>query len=167
MVLPAFASIDDLIDRGVKIGVDDGSRAQAALDDVSALMRSVAGKDWVTPPAVVLDTGLPGVLLTVCCTAARRAYENPSNIRSAVIDGYSDTRGGDVFGGVDLTATERRLVEQAAGSVSPGLWTISTTRGTLETAGFNDDLPDFYPVLVDTVGGEPIAWLDPSELPPT
>lgn len=171
MSLPAFASIDDLRDRGVTIAtdvtstVDDETRAQAMLDDVSALIRSVAGKTWVTDDA--LDADLPAIVVTVCCAAARRAYENPKNIRSSNIDGYSDVIAGDVVGGVELTEDERKLVRDAAsiGGTLAGLWPLGTTRGPLETAGPCDQWD--APVLLPTDGAssEAIAWLDPSELP--
>lgn len=166
MVLPAFASIDDLIDRGVVIADEDAeTRAQAALDDVSTLIRTIAAKTWVTDDA--LDADLPDIVVTVCCAAARRAYENPQNLRSEIYPNYTDVLAGDAPGGVALTADEERLIRGAGadGSFS-GLWTLGTTRGPLETGGPCD--PYDAPIMLatdGTGGGEPIAWLDPSELP--
>lgn len=159
-MLSAFAEVDDLRARGVNIPVEAAAvaRAQAALDDVSAEIRAVAGKTWDGE-----DT--PDIVFTVCCSAARRAYENPSNLRSQSIDGYADTRDGTVIGGVELTDDEKHKVQQAAGGTSPGIWTLGTTRGELETAWPFD--PWESPVLLPTSDGDPIAWLDPSELPPT
>ena len=174
MGLPAFAEIDDLRDRGVLIaegdssgGSDDETRAQAALDDVSTLIRQIAGKTWTNDAGDTLDTDLPPIVFTVCCAAARRAYENPKNVRSELIDGYQDTLAGDTVGGVELTADERKLIEDAAsiGGTLAGLWTLGTTRGPLETAGPCDAWD--APVMLPTTDGEPIAWLDPSELPIT
>lgn len=170
MVLPAFASIDDLRARGVKIATGappnaDETRAQAALDDVSALIRTV-GIPWVDD-ADALVADLPPIVFTICCAAARRAYENPQNVRSENIDGFGDTIAGDVIGGVELSEDEKKLIARAAGGNSPRLGTISTTRGILETLGPFDAWDS--PVLMGTdgaAGGEPIAWLDPSEIPP-
>lgn len=169
MGLPAFADIDDLRARGVKIAEGtsgdsaDETRAQAALDDVSALIRAAGQNDWVDDSGDLVTT-LPDVVFTICCAAARRAYENPQNIRSENIDGYADVRAGDTIGGVSLTEDERKLIAQAAGGISPRIGTISTTRGILETLGPFDSWDS--PILVPTDSGEPIAWLDPSEDPP-
>lgn len=170
MSMPAFASVADLIARGVDIDIAEGeelsadqTRAQAALDDVSTLIRQAAGKTWVTDEEV--DADVPDIVFTVCCAAAKRAYDNPDNVRTDTYPDYTETLAGDVVGGVELTDTEIKQVQQAAGNSAPGLWTLSTTRGPLETAGPCDEYDT--PVLLPTDSGDPIAWLDPSELPVT
>lgn len=170
MVLPAFASISDLRARGVSIAVgspdpsEDETRAQAALDDISTLIREAAGTKWVDDSDELAD--VPDVVFTVCCAASKRAYENPDNIRSETYPDYTEVRGGDEPGGVCLTANEIALVKKAAGSISPGLWTLSTTRGVLETQDiFGLDGTPLLLATDGTEGGEPIAWLDPSEAP--
>lgn len=79
MSLPAFATIDDLGARlpgGIPTG--DEARAQAALDDASALIRSIAGKTWTTDGA--LDDDVPDIILTIAVSAARRSFVNPSGV---------------------------------------------------------------------------------------
>lgn len=163
MTLPAFADVPALIARGLKVnGAADTARAQAALDDVSTLIRQTAHTTWVDDTNELAD--VPDIVHAVCCAAARRAYNNPDNLRQETIEGYGDTRSGDIVGGVALTEDEREMIVQASASASPGLWVLGTTRGILETPGPRDRWG--APVMLPTTDGEPIAWLDPSELPP-
>jgi hypothetical protein len=118
-----LASITDLHDR-VPGGIDQEgtARAQAILEDASALIRAEAGKTWTDddPPVAV-----PPVIKTVCLSAARRAYLNPDGIESIGLDGHTasfTTGSPDVY----LTKAETRAVRRAAGK--SGLWTLSTTR---------------------------------------
>lgn len=134
MSLPALASLEALSDRTPGgIGEDDETRAQAALDDASALIRAEAGDDWVTdddPPELDEDA-LPDVVVTVCCAAARRALVNPDGVTQESLDGYSTSYRND-SADVYLTKAERRLVRSAAGR--GGLWAQPTTRGHPDVA---------------------------------
>lgn len=166
MSLPAFAQVSDLRLRGVRIvGADDEARARAVLDDVSALIRNVAGEDWLDSSGEAIDPLTPPIVIAIACQAARRAYENPSNLRQSAIEGYSETAASDPPGGLGLTDEEKQQIRAAAGTSTGGIWALPTTRGpTLETArGWGD------PIMVETDGpggGEPIAYLDPSDVPP-
>lgn len=128
MALPAFASIEDL---EARMGpMSDPARAQAALDDASALIRAEAGETWVDDDGT-LAADVPGVLLTICCKAARRSLANPDGVTSESIEDYSVSFGNtspDVY----LTKAERAMVRRAAGRNSVG--TLATSRGNLETA---------------------------------
>lgn len=159
MSLPAFATLDQL---AARVTVDDEDRAQAALDDASVEIRSIAGVSFVTND--VLDfTGYPSwaedALVKVSCSAAARSLANPEGLtqQAETIGSYSHS---DAFANaspdVYLTANEKRLVRRAAGRT--GLGTITTTRAERTTDG----------VLVDEYGteyldvsppGEPMPWL--------
>jgi hypothetical protein len=150
MSLPAFATLDQL---AARVTVDDEDRAQAALDDASVEIRSIAGVSFVTDGAVDF-TGYPSwaedALVKVCCSAAARALANPEGRtqQAETIGSYSHT---DAFANaspdVYLTAGERRLIRRAAGRT--GLGTITTTRG--------DDCDTQYLDVVPS--GEPMPWL--------
>lgn len=153
--LPAFATVDDLeIRAGHEV---QRGRAQAALDDVSALIRLEASKDWVVGDPPALDPDTPPIVAAVCVTAARRAYENPNNYGQETIAGYSySVKGDDSAGGVALTDAEIRQIRRAAGGV-PGLSTIGVTRGPLETAGCGGGDRVF---LETDPPGDPILWTE-------
>jgi hypothetical protein len=152
MTLPAFATLEAFAAR-LPGGVsdDDETRARAALDDASTLIRAEAGKDWVTDdePAVLADD-LPDIVVTVCIAAARRAFTNPDGIRSESLLSHSVTLA-DSSADVYLTTAERRMIATAAGRTGGGISTLSTTRGPLETAGCGD-------LLDPTVEEFPIQW---------
>lgn len=123
-MLPSLATLEQF-DPRVPGGVaaSDEARAQANLDDASALVRAEAGKTWVDE-ANELD-GVPDVIVTVTIAAAKRAFMNPDMVRSESIDGYSTSYAAaspDVY----LTKAERQAVRRAAGR--SGLWTQATTR---------------------------------------
>lgn len=146
MTLPAFASLDDL-DARTPGGVasEDQTRALAALDDASAMVRSIAGKSWTTDGE--LDDDIPHVVLMVTVTVARRVLANPDGVSQESIDDYSFSISNstpDVY----LTKSERQAIRAAAGR--GGLWTQSTTRS-----------PNDGTVYIDVVGqeGEPIPFL--------
>ncbi len=100
------------------ISAADEARAQAALDDASALIRAEAGMTWA-------DTDPPEIAKMVCIAAARRSFINPDAIRSQNLDGYAmsfASASPDVY----LTAAERSLVRRAVGK--SGVWALPTTR---------------------------------------
>ncbi len=156
MSLPALAELADLAAR-IPGGIeeDDEPRAQAALDDASALIRAEAGDDWVTdgdPPALDTDN-LPDVAVTVCLAAARRAFVNPDGVTQESLDGYSTSYRND-SADVYLTKAERRLISQAGGRT--GIGVMPTTR--------TSTAPDVPYVHLDTeytdgaTPTEPIPW---------
>lgn len=138
MTLPSFATIDDLAAR-IPAGIagGDDARAQAALDDVSSLIRAHAGKTWVTEDAI--DADVPDIVTTVCLRAAQRAFTNPSGVTSESAGPFS-TSYANSSSDVYLTAQEKTLVRQAAGKSSVSV--IQTTRGDLETGGIGDSIGD-------------------------
>ena len=155
MTLPAFASTDDL---GVRIpnGIADADepRAQAALDDASALIRAEVGDDkWMTDGLV--DEDLPTIIPTITMRAAYRAFTNPAEQTQSTTGPFSGSWSNAT---VYLTQNERALVARAAGNVG-GLTTLTTTRGPIETLGVTScwDVADEYlPVEPD---GKDIPFL--------
>lgn len=146
-MLPALAKIEDLEVR-VPGGIDSGDRprAQAALDDASATIRSTARKTWTTGSE--LDDDVPDIVVTICLKAAVRALVNPDGVTEESIDGYSagySNESPDVY----LTKKEEQMIRQAAGTSRLGVQRL--TRG---------DVPDTPTVFVDTVpSGEKVPWL--------
>lgn len=147
MSLPAFATLDQL---AARVTVTDEDRAQAALEDASVEIRSIAGVTFVT--ADVLDfTGYPAwaedALVKVCCAAAVRSLTNPEGAQAETIGSYSHSYANaspDVY----LTANEKRLIRRAAGRT--GLGTITTT------TGYDDSDTQYLDVIPP---GEPMPWL--------
>ena len=140
-MLPAFASVDELADRvpgGIEAG--DEARAQAALDDASALIRAETGRSWVTDGELDLPTGddewKADILAKVCLGAALRSFLNPDNRsgESESIDGYSHSEqwsnsSPDVY----LSSSEKAQLARTLGG--GGLFVISTTRSDIGASG--------------------------------
>lgn len=149
MLLPLASRVQFAARLPSGVAAADEARADAVLEDASALVRAEAGKTWVTGDA--LDTDLPDVIVSIVIACAKRAFVNPEDLESVGVDGHT-ARFRDVY----LTKNERRLVRQAAGRT--GLWTQSTTR--LDDAG-TPDVPYVY-LDVEYVDGadpaEPIPW---------
>ena len=115
---------------------DDGARAEATLEDASALVRAEAGQTWVNDAGDLVD--VPDIIVSVTLAVAKRAFVNPDMVRSEGIQDYQVSFGSsspDVY----LTKAERDLIRRAVGRA--GLWTLSTTR--TDTPG--GDLPAVSP----------------------
>ena len=109
MPLPALADVPAFRVRlGRDMSEDEQTRAQAALEDASALIRNEAGKTWVTDDQ--LDEDLPDIIVTICLVAARRWWDNPSQLSSMTTGNYSETRTG-----VYLTDAERSMIHREVG----------------------------------------------------
>jgi hypothetical protein len=148
MSLPAFATLDQLAARTT---VSDETRAQAALDDASVEIRSIAGVTFVTDEQLDF-TGYPtwaeDALIKVCCAAAVRSMTNPAGEQSETLGSYSHSYANaspDVY----INANERRLIRRAAGRT--GLGTITTT------TGYDDSDTQYLDVVP---AGEPMPWLE-------
>jgi hypothetical protein len=143
MSLPALVSLDDFALR-VSVSASDEERAQACLDDASALIRAEAGdEDWVDD-----DGGLetvPDVIAAICVAVAVRAFRNADGVRSETIGNYSVAYA-DTSTAVFITPGERRMIRRAAGltgisSVSlEGEWAINPAV-YVPVEGGGDDFP--------------------------
>lgn len=144
--MPSLASVEEFGNR-IPGGIPPGeeARAQAALDDASALVRAVADHDFVDPenPEAYL---VPEIVAMVVISAARRAFINPDGVTQEGIDGASASYGNpspDIY----LTKAEEARIRKAVGLSGGGLWTQATTRG---------DTPDVGPPMYAL--GPPINW---------
>jgi hypothetical protein len=127
MSLPPFATVQDLEVRlGVVVGSLSGldlARAQANLDDASAIIREVANTDWVDVDGVTLTA--PPVVAVVCRTAALRAYNNPNGYTSETIGDYGyqlSQKNTEVY----LTDSEALTVRRAADAKTGGAYSVRT-----------------------------------------
>jgi hypothetical protein len=103
-MLPSLATVADMEARlGHPIDdPDDQARAQALLDDASALIRFEANENWVTtddPPAL---GAVPDLVTSLTAVAALRGWYNPAGIESAQLGAVSVR-----YGGAWLTNAER------------------------------------------------------------
>lgn len=121
MTLPALASLDAFV---VRLGQPtaltnaEEERAQAAIDDASALARAEAKVDWITEDGELDEDSIPDVVVTIVLRAARRAFVNPDEVESETIDAYQ-VRYREVY----LTQAERDLI-RGTGGVVAGLGSI-------------------------------------------
>lgn len=151
-MLPALANVADLETR---LGLDedtltgpDLARAQAALDDASALAREEARRTWVT------DTGevdAPGAVIRVVLGAALRNYRNPEGAISETKGPFSRTlRAAET--GVYLTEAEQAIIRRYRPS-NRALWTQPTTRdGEGADTLWMEDSFGFEPFPIGFVG---------------
>lgn len=129
----------------LRLGLETGSlqgtdlaRAQAALDDVSALVRAEAGKAWVNEAGDTVTA--PAQVATIVVKAALREFKNPDGFTSEQMGDY--TYRTDQTGGVYLTEDERRIIRQAAGAGAYGAWSVRTPSNYDTTE--NLPLPEDY-----------------------
>ncbi|MET9262406.1 hypothetical protein [Amycolatopsis sp. NPDC004079] len=128
-MLPALADLGDL---EARLGLDpdtlagpEKSRAQAALDDASALVREETRQDWVDP--LTGEVAAPAPLVRVVLGAALRTYRNPDAEISQTLGPFARTlKAAEV--GVYLTPPELAIVRRYRKETT-GLWTQGTTRG--------------------------------------
>lgn len=151
MTQPALASIEAFEVRLGRTLGDDEDRAQAALEDASALIRLEANKTWVTGNTI--DSDVPDVIVSICLRAARRAFENPSELSSEAIGNFQQAwRIGNVY----LTSDEITVIQHAVGGGS-GMVSVSasTPWSFLQT--------DYIPVVGQD---EPMPYSEPSGFNP-
>lgn len=121
MALPALATLSDLSARGVD--VSDASRAQAALEDVSALIRvETAPEDWIDADGD-LET-VPDAVLGICCRVVSRllAHGDTDVLASESVESWSATYR-DTSSDLLITPGERKALRRVAG-VQSGLGSI-------------------------------------------
>ena len=165
MTLPALADIPAL-DARIPGGLADAdtARAQAALDDASALIRAEAGTNWTNDDGTELED-VPDVVVTICIAAARRALTNPDGVTEEAVGdarrSYSESSL-DVF----LKASEKALIRRAAGSFG-GITTIATTReDPINTSDFGTVDRDGTIYCDVTPDGQPIPYLNVDQFAP-
>lgn len=104
-MLPSLATVEDMEARiGHAIAeAGERGRAQALLDDASAIIRYAANEDWMddTEDPPVLGA-VPDFVVSLTCLAALRGWYNPAGIESAQLGAVSVR-----YGGAWLTNSER------------------------------------------------------------
>lgn len=120
--LATIAAIETRL--GLEIGSLQGAdlaRANAALDDASALVRAEAGKPWITEEGIVIA---PPEVITIVIKASIREFKNPDGFSTEQLGDYSYRT--ENTGGVYLTDEERRIIRNASGSGAHGVWSPRT-----------------------------------------
>jgi hypothetical protein len=152
MTLPALANIDTLEDRGVVV---DLTRAQAALMDVSALIRREAGKTWVDEDGDLEE--VPDEVVAVLVEVIRRSVSNPTGATQVSLGDASVSYGGTGrVGALFLYPDEKRIIRRAAGRSAVGYVHA-------EGIGVGAVGPSDY--LYDQYDGDPIPWTSEPLLP--
>lgn len=112
----AFTSLLPVSALERRIGVIEGSlsgvdlgRAQSALEDASALVRSESQKTWLNDEDEVIA---PEDVLVVTLRAAMREYKNPDGFDSEQLGEYSYRRSSAT--GVYLTPDEIKIIRRAS-----------------------------------------------------
>lgn len=152
-MLPALATLGDLEHR---LGLDENTlqgadqrRAEAALDDASALVRDEARRTWVGTTGEL--EGVPDVVHRVVLGAAYRNYVNPEAVLTETAGPFSRTiKQTDT--GVYLTEAEIVIVRRFR-PTGGGLWTQKVYR---------DDDAESTLFLEDSYGCElfPVGSID-------
>ena len=123
---PPLVTFDDVADRlGDPIDDIDANRLDAAIDDASALVRTVARQTWLNDAETAVED-VPDAIVTVVANVARRGYRNPLGIVHETEGPFSARYGEDAAQGIYLTDAERELVESFR--TTSGLWSMRTSR---------------------------------------
>lgn len=128
MERPLLATVEDL-EFAVGHAIDDGLRefAEWVLRAASARVRSYTGCDWDDPDEV------PESIRVVTVAVAARVYRNPGGYVQDTTGPFTvrlAERAGD---GIYLTGDEREILDRYRCRSRPALWSLSTTRGPVET----------------------------------
>lgn len=119
--LPPLAEVSDLEDRlGRPLNDAESARAEAALEDASALVREEARRDFAE--------GAPPAVQAVVLTSSLRVMRNPEGYVAEQIGSYSYRRKEDDTA-VYLTPAEKAIVGRYRQASGTGLWSLGTTRG--------------------------------------
>lgn len=121
MPLPPLAISDDLEKRvGIEFTTTDEVRAEAILDDVSALARRAARQTWETGEC-------PDDVFATVLSASRRLFVNPNGFASEQDGDYSYRLPGDIVEAGVFTEAETDVLESYR--PTSGLWALQITGG--------------------------------------
>lgn len=163
-MLPALATLEAL---GVRLGLDlvddsgeptepDGLRALAALEDSSALVRTIAGLDYVDTHDELLLV-IPDVVTSITLAAAQRAFINPQGaIQSSVGDVSVTLSRGDAAGAVFLTNAEVRALRKVSGK--SGVGSLDYETGFVPSNGRDLLLAPMEDPRSDPIPLGPVPW---------
>jgi hypothetical protein len=153
-MLPSLVELDVLAERlGQTLDprTADGGRAQAALDDASALIRTTARYNWCTTDGDLLV--VPDIITLITCAVAYRAYKNPTGASQSSTGDVSVSFSGSPGGAVYLTSAEHRAVRRAAGRMA-----ASSIQLESDLLIYSDPL--YAPTEGDPVPIGPLPWED-------
>ena len=144
--LASVAELADWIGDPIPENSADAKRAELCLRAASALVRSEAGRTWLTPEGDLEPVPEAVRMVTIYC--ASRVYDNREGQNRWNID---DAGGGWKVdeAGAYLTASEKDQLSKYAGRRFGGMGTVSTTRG---------DLAGPVSGWVPTEDGPPFPW---------
>jgi hypothetical protein len=134
----------------------DPEFADLVIDAVSTLVRGVGDAAWTAET-------IPPRARDIAYIVARDYYLNPNLLRSETTGPITETRAEAVLQGIQLTDAQRAEIEAlvtAAPDQLEGIWSLSFTRGPVETSR------RVYPnnvVVYDERGGWPIEYLTEDE----
>lgn len=163
-MLPALATLEAL---GLRLGLEltdehgdplapDGLRALAALEDASALVRSIAGLDYVDTHEL-LELVIPDVITSITLAAAYRAFINPQGaVQSSVGDVSLTLSRGESAGSVFLTNAEIRAIRKASGAATIG--SIDMVTGYIPNNGRDVLLAPMEDPRSDPIPIGPVPW---------
>lgn len=143
MTQPALASLEALEERfGRTFSEQEALRAQAALDDASALVRSHAGQTWVEDDEL---TAVPDIIVSVTLASALRGFQVPAGVTEMKIGNVSYTF---ERSGVYLTDEELGMVTGASDEAGSGMHSVEVTvpwslygYQTIAVVGSDEPLP--------------------------
>lgn len=132
-------------------GTDGETRAEAVLVAVSSKARAAASRTWVDEEGDL--TEVPDVVKAIVVSVAARVWANPAATSQHGQGPFTAAWAANLQG-LALTEEEREEIRAsvAEDGSTPGLWTLSTTRGDMETGTVY--APVSYP------GADPIPMLN-------
>jgi hypothetical protein len=163
-MLPALATLEAL---GLRLGLSlvddhgeplapDGLRALAALEDASALVRSIAGLDYVDAHEELI-LNIPDVITSIVLAAAYRAFVNPQGaVQSSVGDVSLTLSRGESAGSVFLTNAEIRAIRKSSGGSS--ISSIDMETGFMPRSGRDELLAPMEDPRSDPIPLGPVPW---------
>lgn len=138
MARPAFATVDDL-NEALESDITDEDAANSLLARASEIVRAVAHKTWIDEAGTGLAADFPEQITGVVVSMVERASRNPTGTTQEQAGPFSRSFGPDASQRLFLTKWEKLVIAEAVGSTG-ALRTVTTTRGTLETACPGGDL---------------------------
>jgi hypothetical protein len=125
--LGPLAEVDELEDRlGRALTTDaERARAEAALDDASALVRGEGNPGWVAG-------SVPQAVVAVVLTAALRVVRNPEGFVAETIGAYNYRLPEQGALGIYLSEAEKQIVRRFRTTRGNGLWTQQLSRGDVD-----------------------------------
>lgn len=134
MPRPALATLDYLEAR-LGYEVTDPAQAQARLEDASAIVRAYASKTWLDVDGHLI-ADVPEDIAGVVAGMVERIIRNPDGAVAETAGPFQRQLGPRAAERLYLSAMDKLVIDAAV--ASPGLTTISTTRGLVETHTVRD-----------------------------